>query len=391
VENQAMTTQTSNDFTPVFIDFETPHDKTFSLSKLATVLYVRNPLFKVFGVGIAIGDQPIRWFTGEKIQSALETIDWNHSMMVAHNAMFEATVLNEHFGIQPARYCDTAGMARAYLPTGIRADLDSAASAFGLGTKIKGVLESLKGVFDPNPEQLDNLGTYCKEDVHLCRDLFNLLWPHLPETERYVLHMTVRMSSESRFELDQDILRAEIANAKQNRVDTIDASGSDLDALSSNQQFAETLRQLTGSCPVKYNKNGQEIPALSKSDAEYVRFKTDHPDLLPLFDAREAAKSTIMLRRPERYLEIAQTGRMPMPYRYWGAHTGRFSGADGLNVQNLPNLHKSDLRRAFKAPPGYVVHVADSSQIELRIQLWFSDALVLLNRLARGLSRRRTS
>jgi DNA polymerase len=73
-----------------------------------------------------------------------------------------------------------------------------------------------------------------------------------------------------------------------------------------------------------------------------------------------------------------------MAYKAWGDHTGRFSGADGLNVQNLPNLHRSQLRKALVAPPGYVIHVADSSQIELRLQLWFSGQHDLLYKLANG-------
>ena len=50
---------------------------------------------------------------------------------------------------------------------------------------------------------------------------------------------------------------------------------------------------------------------------------------------------------------------------YYGAHPGRFSGLDKLNLQNMGR--KSALRRAVIAPPGYKVVAGDLSQIEARI------------------------
>jgi len=373
-----------NNPTPVFIDFEVYWASDYSLSKMPTVLFVRDPRFYVQGVGIAVGDQPARWFTGEKIRSALETIEWETSMLVAHNALFDGTVLTEHYGLKPARYCDTAGLARTFLPVGIGADLDSAASAFGLGRKVEGTLASIKGIREPSPEQLDALGVYCKQDVELCRGLYDLLYPHMPETERYAMSMVVRMGVEPVLQLNQDILKEEIVTAHQHREDSINNSDQHLDLLSSNQQFADLLRSLTGDCPTQINKNGERVPCLSKSKASYVKFKAEHPELAPLFEAREAAKSTIMLRRPETLLQIAQTGTMPAPYRWSGAHTHRLSGTDGLNVQNLPNLHKSKLRLAFEPPPGYKLLISDLSQIELRMQLLFSGELEALAKLAFG-------
>lgn len=54
---------------------------------------------------------------------------------------------------------------------------------------------------------------------------------------------------------------------------------------------------------------------------------------------------------------------------------------DFLNVQNLPNKRVSRMREAFRAPSGQHIVVVDSSQIELRMNMWFCgqhDKLELL-------------
>jgi len=58
-----------------------------------------------------------------------------------------------------------------------------------------------------------------------------------------------------------------------------------------------------------------------------------------------------------------------MPLKYYGAHTGRWSGSDGLNPQNF--TRESELRKSIIAPPGWVILVADLKQIEARLNMWF--------------------
>lgn len=54
---------------------------------------------------------------------------------------------------------------------------------------------------------------------------------------------------------------------------------------------------------------------------------------------------------------------------------------DFVNVQNLPSKRASRMREAFRAPEGMNIVVVDSSQIELRLNMWFcgqADKLELL-------------
>jgi DNA polymerase len=62
---------------------------------------------------------------------------------------------------------------------------------------------------------------------------------------------------------------------------------------------------------------------------------------------------------------------MPVPLRYYAAHTGRWGGDDKLNLQNIPR--NSPLKHAIFAPEGYMMIDSDSSQIEARTLAWLAE------------------
>jgi DNA polymerase len=65
---------------------------------------------------------------------------------------------------------------------------------------------------------------------------------------------------------------------------------------------------------------------------------------------------------------------LPIPLKYYGAHTGRWAGSDKVNFQNLPSRDKKKkaLKNAVVAPSGHVVINCDSSQIEARVLTWIA-------------------
>ena len=108
----------------------------------------------------------------------------------------------------------------------------------------------------------------------------------------------------------------------------------------------------------------------------------DYPEHKALFDGRMAAKSTLEVTRIKRIYRIGSRGTLPMPLKFYGAHTGRWSGDDGLNVQNF--TRKSELRKSIIAPPGHVILVADLKQIEARLSMWFCGEDYWLSVFAAG-------
>ena len=47
----------------VVLDFETFYSKDFSLSKMTTESYIRDPRFEVIGVSVKVDSGGIRWIT----------------------------------------------------------------------------------------------------------------------------------------------------------------------------------------------------------------------------------------------------------------------------------------------------------------------------------------
>jgi DNA polymerase len=69
---------------------------------------------------------------------------------------------------------------------------------------------------------------------------------------------------------------------------------------------------------------------------------------------------------------------------YYGAHTGRFSGGDKVNLQNLPSRGNTTIRKALTLPDGYEFIACDSSQIEARTVAWLAGQDDLIQSFAEG-------
>jgi DNA polymerase bacteriophage-type len=121
----------------------------------------------------------------------------------------------------------------------------------------------------------------------------------------------------------------------------------------------------------------KETYALAKGDTGFLEL-TEHEDpfIQELCRVRLGTKSTIEESRIERFIGIGarNKGKLPIPLKYYGAHTGRWAGSDKVNFQNLParDKKKKALKNAVIAPEDHVVINSDSSQIEARVLVWLA-------------------
>ena len=369
------------------IDFETYYDKDYSLSKLTTEEYIRSPEFEIVGVSVARNDEPADWFSGtlKATTSWLEQFDWSRSVALAHNALFDMSILNWRCGIRPRKIADTLSMARA-LHTGdnIGLSLGKLAEFYGLGEKGDEVIRAL-GMRrkDFSPTQLADYGRYCCNDGELTYKLFKAMikgerGPSFPMSELELIDMTIRMYSEPRIQLNTDVLTAHLDEVLIKKDELLGAVSADPKAIRSNEQFAGLLRRLKIEPPTKISPTTQkETYAFAKSDEEFTAL-LEHPDerVQALVAARLGVKSTIEETRTKRFIDISRRGKLPVPLLYYGAHTGRWSGADKVNLQNLPRGSK--LKQAMEAPDGYVLCNSDSSQIEARTSAWLAGCTTMM-------------
>ena len=361
----------------ITIDFETYYSQQFSLSKITTEEYVRHELFETIGVAVKVDDGETQWFSGPKAATKkfLDQFPWDDAVAVAHNAVFDMAILNWQFDIRPKRIADTLSMARALHGTdGFSLSLKSLAEYFGLGVKGTEVLNALgKGRLDFSAEELARYGDYCINDVELTYELFQHLAAGFPMSELRLIDLTLRMFTEPKLTLDKTALTDHLADVQAKKEALMSKLNYDKADLMSNPKLAELLEFHGVVVPMKVSPaNGKQTYAFAKSDEAFKELlEHENPQVQAIVAARLGVKSTLEETRTERFIDIADRGTLPIPLRYYAAHTGRWGGDDKVNMQNLPR--KSPLKKAIRAPDGYLLVDCDSSQIEARTLAWLAE------------------
>jgi DNA polymerase I-like protein with 3'-5' exonuclease and polymerase domains len=373
----------------ITIDFETYYDKDYSLSKMTTEEYVNDPRFEVIGMGVKVDDQKSVWYSGKDVAYVLKNLDWSDHAVLCHNTLFDGAILAWRYGIKPGMWLDTLSMARAIHGVDAGGSLKALASRYKLGAKGDEVINALgKRLVDFDAVSLERYGDYCRNDVDLTYGLFQRLAEGFPDSELKLVDLTIRMFTEPTLKVDDALLVERLEQVKAEKQELLGSlitqTGSvdeeDVRAkLSSNPKFADILRSFGVEPPTKTSAaTGKETYALAKTDQGFIDLQGhDDPIVQQLCAVRLGTKSTIEESRVGRFIGIGarNRGSLPVPLRYYGAHTGRWSGLDSVNFQNLPSRdkHKKALKNAILAPDGHFIINCDSSQIEARVLAWLAD------------------
>lgn len=374
------------------VDFETFYDKDYSLSKMQTDEYILDGRFEIIGVCVAVNDEEPQWFSGtfEETRDWMQSnYDWANSAVRCHNAMFDGFIMTQRLNIRPKLWMDTLAQARMihpYLPSHSLAAMAKFYKLEDKGTEVANALGRRRHMF--SSFELMKYAEYCEHDTHLCRSIGKAMDLFTPALHFRLIDMTVRMFTEPMFVGDvakmhelyeKEVLRKEelLAQADTNR-----------EAIMSNQMFAEMLRQYGVEPPMKTSaRTGKDTLALAKSDKAFTDLLNhDDPQVQALVSARLGVKTTIAETRAKKFVDMAKRGPLPVYLNFWGAKTtGRYSGGNQVNWQNLPARGPSaGLRDALLAPPGHTVLVGDSSNIELRTVMALAGQDDVLDKLSAG-------
>jgi DNA polymerase len=376
----------------VVVDFETYYSNTYSLKKKAYNIssYVWDPQFKIQCVSIKDGLKAAVWYDGKDCAKAFKKHDIKNRPVAAHNTHFDGFILSQHFGIVPPMYLDTLAMARALHGSLTRNDLGTVAMLYGKGNKKPNVLRRTKGVRNLSDDLLDLLGDYCAIDADLCFELLSIQLPVMPLNELLLIDWTTRIFCDPVLRIDQQLVKEEY-DAEINRKESKQALAKvSPKVLQSAELFAEALRILGVTPPTKISPTtGETTYAFSKTDWVFTDLLNleDQPEVVALVEARLATKSTIGETRAKRFADVG-IRNLPVGLSYCAAHTTRWGGTNKMNLQNLerPEYDANGqiipdtgrLRRSIMAPPGHVIGVVDSGQIEARINAWLAGQDTLL-------------
>jgi DNA polymerase len=258
------------------------------------------------------------------------------------------------------------------------------ADHYGIGQKGDEVFKMEgKRRIDISPADMQAYGEYCKNDVVLTLALFEKMVGNFPMAELKLIDLTIRMFSEPTLILDAQVLRDHLDEI-QFKKRTLLKTGLNKEDLMSNDKFAGLLEAYGVKPPRKISPTtGKETWAFAKTDEGFkTLLEHENEEVQLLTSARLGIKSTIEETRTERFIDIADRGLLPIPLRYYAAHTGRWGGDDKVNLQNLPRGSK--LKYAIKAQSGSVVIDSDSSQIEARTLAWLSEQNDLVDAFEKG-------
>lgn len=327
------------------------------------------------------GDEGLR-YTGPPESAPWDRINGWH--WVSHNVGFDSAI---YFALQwrgvaslvePASWHCTADMC-SFLGLG-RKLAASVKNAFGVEIS-KDVRTYLKGkVFaDLKPERRQKVCEYNALDAYYCYELWRKYESQWPLLERAFANITrtrgyhgITVNSKL---LDEYYTRLlELSEETKSKIPW------------------SHMRPPLAMAAVREFCASVSIPApesLAEDSESALAWEKQYGEQYPLVRSlRDYRKANMYLRKTEAIRNrICGDGRMSFSLKYFGAGaTGRMSGGDGLNMQNLPRdpYQGMDLRHLFVAAPGYKLVIADFAQIEPRIVAWLSSNKALLDALRAG-------
>jgi len=386
----------------ITLDFETFYDTGYGLKALTVEEYIKSPQFQVIGFAIKVNDGSTKWYSGthEELQEIINSFEWEESGLLCHNIHFDGAILSWIFGAVPKLYLDTLSMARAVHGTNAGGSLKALAERYNLGVKGTEVLDAKgKRLEDFQPHELHRYGEYCKNDVNLTAKLFAALNVSFPLEELKLIDITTRMYTVPTLSVDDALLITRLEEVEKEKKELLEGLMKKLKCetpedvrkkLASNKQFAELLEELGVDVPLKISPTTEkETYALAKNDLGFIEL-CEHEDsfIQELCSVRLGTKSTMEESRIRRFLDIGARNRglLPVPLRYYGAHTGRWSGQDKINFQNLPSrdVKKKALKNGILPPDDHVILNVDSSQIEARILVWLAGQEDVVEQFRKG-------
>ena len=404
----------------LLLDFECYFDSEYHLGKgkkaLSIVEYVTDSRFRFTGLGIQINDDEPRFIPGPYVPWAIEQLKkkfgkaLHNCTVIAKNNKFDCLILVEKFNIYPPFTIDIEDLSR-YYDSRMKQGLKDLCKLFKLPAK--GDTKQFKGLYwkTMTSEQRQAMKEYCLGDIANEKSLLEILLPMLdnPDVELDLARHTLNLYL-------KPILGLDIPQAKKIASNMDNALSEDLQKVAwvlkyrtkakpnipkimrAKKIFPQILQDVLPEgevVPMKQGKN-EMIPATAQNDVAFQYLLAHKDQKVRELCRAKAACSSWPLHQSKVHRMITQAkcsdGLIRMPLKYYGAHTGRWSGTGGWNPMNLGGkgrgrpIHPliAQVRGTLMAPDGYTLIIVDSAQIEARELAWVAHQDDLLKGFADG-------
>jgi DNA polymerase len=363
----------------IAIDTETYYDDYCSVKKLGTNAYTRHPAFKTLLISAAQSDDPKK-----AICTTPENFPWEilkGKRIVAHNAAFDRAVLKatpEAPQIPDSAWIDTGGMCAYHqLPR----SLDKACEVlFNQGVS-KDVRDRMKGkaLKDLSQQQRAELIQYAKTDAVNAWRIHQKLAPNTPQHEIELMNLADQQG-EYGLRIDRQALEKGITSLEKAQKKLLQEIPW-VPAYSANSPkgLATTCDAYGIKPPTTTKKNTPQLEAWLK----------EHPrgaSLIGLLQQHRTVNKTLkLLYKMEQ--RLTDDDILQFDIKYYGSEvTGRFSGAGGLNLLNLPKtpVEGVHVRNIIIPREGFKLAVADLSNIEVRTGAYLVKDESMLEAIRQG-------
>jgi DNA polymerase len=362
----------------VAVDFEAEYGSDLNLKRQGPVVYAG--LTHIFLVGIYT---PGLEYIGPPQDAPWDQISGEH--WVSHNAGFDQVVFQAASrrglisAIAPSKWSCTADLS-AFVGIGRKLS-EAVKNSFGVEIS-KSIRQRAGNRIWPsgfNAKMQEDFKTYCLADAKWCYELW-MKWcdAWLPEEREF--SEIIRRRSHAGIAVDQEKL-TQVKSILKLRV------------REAREQIPWDDPPLSRARLVNWCEKEGVVPPDSTAEkneafARWVEaYGAKFPQIFWVGKYRKANRRLELCEAIER--RIMPDGRMNFTLKYHGAgNTGRLSGSDGLNMQNLNKDGDGgvDLRSIFVAAPGKTLVIADFAQIEPRVVAWVCKDSGLLKLLHEGMN-----
>ena len=367
----------------ICLDTETFYSDACTVKTLGNHNYVRHPEWDCYMVSLA-GNDGLS-YVGPPEKAPWGKVFTPETRLLSHNTGFDKAVIERlaEQGIIPrpeyAVWEDTADLA-AYL--GVPRNLKGASKALLNVEMSKDVRDNMKGKrYQELPgEKQKEVLDYAMGDAINTLSIWDKYSEKWPEHERWLSRHT-RTMGELGLPLNVD--------AVEKALEVLD---SQIEGALANVPWYERTGKVLSrdSLEEECAKYSIIVPkSLAKDDEDCIAWENEWGDKFPFIGAMRDYRRCNMLYEKVKAMHnrLKPDGHSLFSLKYFGGHTGRWSGDGGVNYQNLPrgDLFGVNLRNMIEALPGKTFVIVDLSQIEARVTLWFARDHATLDMIRAGI------